>query len=69
MSFDQIKFSAISWEHGIEHGGIAMYDTDGVLNYVIDCVDGTCYYPDEISILSHYNNWIDISDAVVGDEI
>ena len=68
MSFEQVKFQSANMMDNEYDGGIAIYN-DSVLMGIIDGTSGMFYYPDEITEMTVFENaWINISDAIIGDE-
>ena len=68
MSFEQVKFRSADMMDDEYAGGIAIYN-DSVLMGVVDGTSGMFYYPNEIIEMTVFENWwIDISEAILGDE-
>lgn len=68
--YKQIKFKC--YEDGDEvYGGIGLYEeqSDGVedLKLVICGCCGSVFDPNEIEVIEKYNNWINLSDEIIGE--
>lgn len=64
--YKQVKFT----DHKIENtyqGGIAAYDGDK-LKFVICGECGGVFEPEDIEILKEYDTWVDLTEAIVGDD-
>ena len=67
MKCNQCKFKTNFWSPSYI-GGLAFRAEDDALMYVVDGDDGDIYYPDEIKELVEFDDWIDISETVLGDD-
>lgn len=65
--YKQVKFSEeLTGEKDI-FGGIAAYDGDK-LKFVICGECGGVFEPEDIEILKEYDTWVDLTEAIVGDD-
>lgn len=66
MIYKQVKFTDNEIEHSYI-GGIAAYNGDK-LQFVICGECGGIFEPEDIEILEEYDTWVDLTEAIVGDD-
>lgn len=67
MNTYQVKFKIVDEKYDIAYGGIYVKDTDN--EYVICGCCGHVFFLDEIEIIERYEDWIDLTNEIVGDEL
>ena len=67
MDTCQIKFRILNEKYDIVYGGIYVEDTNE--KYVICGCCGHIFPVDEIEIIKRYDDWNDLSNEIVGDEL
>lgn len=63
----QIKFTVLNEKHDMVYGGIHVEDDDK--EYVICGCCGGIFSIDRIEIIERYDNWNDLSNEIMGDEL
>jgi hypothetical protein len=68
VKFEVINPSLINEDEGNIFGGIAIIGDDGktITNVICGCC-GSVFEPDDIKILERYDDWMDLTEAIVGD--
>lgn len=71
--YQQVKFAVInpdfinSDDDRTIFGGIVNVDDDGnIINVICGCC-GSVFEPEDIKILERYNDWMDLTEAIVGE--
>lgn len=67
--YQQVKFEVINPDSGENvFGGIAIVnDRDKTITNVICGCCGSVFGPEDIRILERYNNWVDLTETIIGD--
>lgn len=71
--YQQVKFEVINpdlindEEDEKYFGGIALIDDDGAITNVICGCCGSVFEPEDIKILERYDEWMDLTEAIVGE--
>lgn len=66
--YQQVKFEVINPDIGENvFGGIAIVDKNGTITNVICGCCGSVFEPEDIRILERYNNWVDLTETIIGD--
>lgn len=47
-------------------GGIGYFEDDKLVEVICGCC-GSTFEPDEITLITIYNNWIDLTTEILGD--
>lgn len=68
VKFEVINPSLINEDEENVFGGIAIIDDDGktITNVICGCCGGV-FEPTDIKILERYDDWTDLTEAIVGD--
>ena len=64
--YKQVKFMDHEQPNN-DFGGIAAYDEDKLL-FVICGECGGVFEPEDVTIIKKYDNWVDLSETIVGDD-
>lgn len=68
VKFEVINPDLINEDEGNIFGGIAIIDdNDGTVTNVIYGCCGSVFEPEDIKILERYNNWVDLTETIIGD--
>ena len=71
--YQQVKFAVInpdlinSDDDRTIFGGIALVNDDGTITNVICGCCGSVFEPEDIKILERYNDWMDLTEVIIGD--
>ena len=63
--YKQIAFK-VRYEEADVIGGIGYFENDKLVKVICGCCGGT-FEPDEVTLISTYDNWIDLADTILGD--
>lgn len=70
MYFEQVLFritdTSMTDPDDDIYGGIAAFEGNNVLQYVICGCCGGVFEPDSIEILEQYTRWVNLSDEIIG---
>ena len=67
VKFEVINPDLINEDEGNVFGGIAIVNDYGtIINVICGCC-GSVFEPEDIKILERYDDWMDLTEAIVGE--
>jgi len=67
VKFEVINPDLINEDEGNVFGGIAIVNDYGTITNVICGCCGSVFEPEDIKILERYDEWMDLTEAIVGE--
>lgn len=66
VKFEVINPDLINEDEGNIFGGIAIVNGGTITNVICGCC-GSVFEPEDIKILERYDDWMDLTETIVGD--